>query len=101
MLKRVIELEVYTCIYFWHCKIFELYIKFFYFTFFKKKLHAWILPIMQGYVQCEPCQIDEREFDFILISRRSRERAGMFYFNTKYLFKLYFKLLLILYILHI
>ena len=31
---------------------------------------------MQGYVQCEPCQIDEREFDFILISRRSRERAG-------------------------
>lgn len=48
------------------------------YIFYKKKLHAWILPIMQGYVQCEPCQIDEHDFDFILISRRSRERAGTY-----------------------
>jgi hypothetical protein len=34
---------------------------------------------MQGYVQCEQCQIDEQEFDFILISRRSRERAGVYF----------------------
>ncbi|RIA88134.1 SacI homology domain-containing protein [Glomus cerebriforme] len=47
--------------------------------FIELELHAWILPIMQGYVQCEPCQIDEQEFDFILISRRSRERAGLRY----------------------
>ena len=39
---------------------------------------------MQGYVQSELCQIDEQEFDFILISRRSRERAGMFTLNTQY-----------------
>ncbi|CAG8565007.1 21596_t:CDS:10 [Rhizophagus irregularis] len=47
--------------------------------FIELELHAWILPIMQGYVQCEPCQIDEHDFDFILISRRSRERAGLRY----------------------
>ncbi|GBC06667.1 hypothetical protein RclHR1_00070034 [Rhizophagus clarus] len=47
--------------------------------FIELELHAWILPIMQGYVQCELCQIDEQEFDFILVSRRSRERAGLRY----------------------
>lgn len=56
------------------------------YIFYKKKLHAWILPIMQGYVQCEPCQIDEHDFDFILISRRSRERAGTYTLNTQYFF---------------
>ena len=31
---------------------------------------------MQGTMQIEPCEIEGRQFDFILISRRSRERAG-------------------------
>ncbi|CAG8465940.1 11156_t:CDS:10 [Funneliformis mosseae] len=47
--------------------------------FIELELDGWILPIMQGYVQIEKCQIDERSFDFILISRRSRERAGLRY----------------------
>lgn len=34
---------------------------------------------MQGTLQIEPCQIDGYGFDFVLISRRSRERAGMRY----------------------
>lgn len=34
---------------------------------------------MQGTLQIEPCQIDGYDFDFVLISRRSRERAGMRY----------------------
>ncbi|CAG8478538.1 5695_t:CDS:10 [Ambispora leptoticha] len=45
----------------------------------KQELHSWILPIMQGYVQIERCEIDNQSFDFILISRRSRERAGLRY----------------------
>ncbi|CAI2170688.1 3458_t:CDS:10 [Funneliformis geosporum] len=47
--------------------------------FIELELDGWILPIMQGYVQIEICQIDERTFDFTLISRRSRERAGLRY----------------------
>jgi hypothetical protein len=34
---------------------------------------------MQGTIQIEPCHIEGYAFDFILISRRSRERAGMRY----------------------
>ncbi|KAG9287679.1 hypothetical protein G9A89_000091 [Geosiphon pyriformis] len=44
-----------------------------------QKLDAWILPIMQGYVQIETCKIEGKTFDFILVSRRSRERAGLRY----------------------
>lgn len=36
----------------------------------------WIVPVMQGTLQIEPCSIEGYEFDFVLISRRSRERAG-------------------------
>ncbi|CAG8630005.1 15229_t:CDS:10, partial [Acaulospora morrowiae] len=43
------------------------------------ELHEWILPIMQGFVQTESCVIEDREFDFTLISRRSRDRAGLRY----------------------
>jgi hypothetical protein len=32
---------------------------------------------MQGYVQIELCEIEDLSFYLILISRRSRERAGM------------------------
>ncbi|CAH1757442.1 11890_t:CDS:10 [Entrophospora sp. SA101] len=45
----------------------------------KNEFHSWILPIMQGFVQAEMCEIEGREFDFILISRRSRDRAGLRY----------------------
>ncbi|CAG8534004.1 11306_t:CDS:10, partial [Scutellospora calospora] len=48
-------------------------------SFIELELHAWILPIMQGYVQSEHCEIEDRVFDFIIISRRSRERAGLRY----------------------
>ncbi|CAG8529351.1 9614_t:CDS:10, partial [Gigaspora rosea] len=48
-------------------------------SFIELELHAWILPIMQGYVQSEHCEIEDRVFDFIIISRRSRERPGLRY----------------------
>ncbi|KAI9022962.1 SacI homology domain-containing protein [Phycomyces nitens] len=44
-----------------------------------QELNEWVLPIMQGAMQLEPCEINEYPFDFVLISRRSRERAGMRY----------------------
>ncbi|CAG8671350.1 3024_t:CDS:10, partial [Racocetra persica] len=47
--------------------------------FIELELHAWILPVMQGYVQSEHCEIEDRVFDFIIISRRSRERPGLRY----------------------
>jgi hypothetical protein len=34
---------------------------------------------MQGTCQIEPSQMEDYGFDFVLISRRSRERAGMRY----------------------
>lgn len=36
------------------------------------------MPIMQGTMQIEECEIEGYQFDFVLISRRSRERAGWF-----------------------
>src|SRR5688572_23187304 len=66
------------------CRILRCMLIFFFFK--HKKLDAWILPIMQGYVQSEICQIDNRTFDFILISRRSRERAGKHYLNCNNFF---------------
>ncbi|KAI8808339.1 SacI homology domain-containing protein [Cladochytrium replicatum] len=47
--------------------------------FLEKKLYSWVLPIIQGYVSVTTSQIDDIPFDFILISRRSRERAGLRY----------------------
>ncbi|CEP16863.1 hypothetical protein [Parasitella parasitica] len=47
--------------------------------FVTQKLDEWVVPVMQGTLQIEPCQIDGYDFDFVLISRRSRERAGMRY----------------------
>ncbi|KAI7876524.1 hypothetical protein K492DRAFT_198421 [Lichtheimia hyalospora FSU 10163] len=42
-------------------------------------LDEWIMPITQGTMQIEECEIEGYQFDFVLISRRSRERAGMRY----------------------
>ncbi|KAI9353947.1 SacI homology domain-containing protein [Pilaira anomala] len=47
--------------------------------FVTHKMDDWIIPVMQGTLQIEPCSIEGYEFDFVLISRRSRERAGMRY----------------------
>ncbi|KAI9486898.1 MAG: SacI homology domain-containing protein [Benjaminiella poitrasii] len=47
--------------------------------FITQELDEWIVPIMQGTLQIEPCQIEGYHFDFILLSRRSKERAGMRY----------------------
>ncbi|KAI8148334.1 SacI homology domain-containing protein [Fennellomyces sp. T-0311] len=44
-----------------------------------RNLDDWIIPVMQGTLQIEPCEVEGYHFDFILISRRSRERAGMRY----------------------
>lgn len=34
---------------------------------------------MQGFVEVQQCEVEGYNFDFILISRRSRERAGLRY----------------------
>ena len=39
-------------------------------------MDQWVVPVMQGTLQIEPCHIEGYVFDFVLISRRSRERAG-------------------------
>ncbi|KAG9067539.1 hypothetical protein KI688_012323 [Linnemannia hyalina] len=43
------------------------------------KADGYILPVMQGYVEIEPCIIEEQSFEFTLISRRSRDRSGLRY----------------------
>jgi hypothetical protein len=53
------------------------------------QLHSYVLPIMQGYCQIssfpiarEPVAFEEGEYalvDYIVISRRSRDRAGLRY----------------------
>ncbi|KAL1930212.1 hypothetical protein VTP01DRAFT_1366 [Rhizomucor pusillus] len=47
--------------------------------FKSRNLDEWIIPVLQGTVQIEPCEIEGYQFEFALISRRSRERAGMRY----------------------
>ncbi|KAF9971428.1 hypothetical protein BGZ73_005641, partial [Actinomortierella ambigua] len=39
----------------------------------------FILPIMQGFVEIEQCEIEGQAFEFVVISRRSRERSGLRY----------------------
>ncbi|KAF9333845.1 hypothetical protein BG006_003049 [Podila minutissima] len=41
--------------------------------------NGYIMPVMQGYVETEPCEIEEQAFEFTLISRRSKERSGLRY----------------------
>ncbi|XP_037943362.1 phosphatidylinositide phosphatase SAC2-like [Teleopsis dalmanni] len=40
---------------------------------------TWVLPIIQGFVQVEPCVIGNECFTLALVSRRSRHRAGTRY----------------------
>ncbi|KFH65827.1 hypothetical protein MVEG_07930 [Podila verticillata NRRL 6337] len=47
--------------------------------FLEIEANGYILPIMQGYVETEPCEIEEQAFEFTLISRRSKERSGLRY----------------------
>ncbi|XP_039948693.1 phosphatidylinositide phosphatase SAC2 isoform X1 [Bactrocera tryoni] len=45
----------------------------------KFKDNTWILPVIQGFVQVEPCVIGNECFTLALVSRRSRYRAGTRY----------------------
>ncbi|KAG0033853.1 hypothetical protein BGZ82_005965 [Podila clonocystis] len=47
--------------------------------FLEIEANGYILPVMQGYVETEPCEIEEQAFEFTLISRRSKERSGLRY----------------------
>ena len=47
--------------------------------FTSQNLEKWVCPIMQGFVEIEKTQIQGFNFDFVLLSRRSRERAGLRY----------------------
>lgn len=39
----------------------------------------WKIPVVQGFVRVETCSIEDNEFQFILLSRRSCLRAGLRY----------------------
>lgn len=45
----------------------------------RKKDKSWVLPVIQGFVQVEPCVIGNECFTLALVSRRSRHRAGTRY----------------------
>jgi hypothetical protein len=47
--------------------------------FLNGQVESFCLAIMQGFVHIEPWQIEEHEFDFVLISRRSCLRSGKFH----------------------
>ncbi|KIY65285.1 hypothetical protein CYLTODRAFT_357070 [Cylindrobasidium torrendii FP15055 ss-10] len=42
-------------------------------------VHAYVLPIMQGYCQIASFTFEEEKIDYAIISRRSRDRAGLRY----------------------
>jgi phosphatidylinositol 4-phosphatase len=42
-------------------------------------LHAFICPVMQGWVQSSKLNVDGIPVDFVVISRRSKDRAGLRY----------------------
>ncbi|KAG0001909.1 hypothetical protein BGZ65_003090, partial [Modicella reniformis] len=44
-------------------------------------LSNFILPVVNGFVEIKPAEINKRPFTFALISRRSRHRAGTRYFS--------------------
>ncbi|KAI8336915.1 SacI homology domain-containing protein [Blakeslea trispora] len=47
--------------------------------FLDQKMDKWVVPVMQGTLQIEPCHIEGYVFDFVLISRRSMryQRRGI------------------------
>ncbi|KAG5458878.1 MAG: SacI homology domain-containing protein, partial [Olpidium bornovanus] len=45
----------------------------------KVQLHSWALPVMQGHIAVDACEFDGRILNFAIISRRSKERAGLRY----------------------
>lgn len=44
-----------------------------------RQLHPYVLPIMQGYCQISSFVVESETVDYIVISRRSRDRAGLRY----------------------
>jgi hypothetical protein len=57
--------------FFWNEKLMD--------EFIKLNLSEWILPIMRGIIQVFMVIMQQRTFDYILISRRSKFRAGTRY----------------------
>ncbi|KAG0181486.1 hypothetical protein DFQ29_008155 [Apophysomyces sp. BC1021] len=51
--------------------------------FISQNLDEWVLLVAQGAAQVERCEIEGYGFDFVLLSRRSRERAGMLIRHVK------------------
>jgi len=47
--------------------------------FIEQKAEEWIIPVIQGHVSVLEHHIGKEVFDLILISRRSRLRAGLRY----------------------
>eukprot|EP01094_Clydonella_sp_ATCC50884_P002818 TRINITY_DN12164_c0_g1_i2.p1 TRINITY_DN12164_c0_g1~~TRINITY_DN12164_c0_g1_i2.p1 ORF type:complete len:545 (+),score=179.84 TRINITY_DN12164_c0_g1_i2:310-1944(+) len=45
----------------------------------KLQLHPWVLPVMRGYVHVSMFIVEGLSFDFCLLSRRSKYRAGTRY----------------------
>lgn len=48
-------------------------------SFSRKGLYEWVLPLMRGFVQISTIRRISRDYDIVLISRRSRHRAGTRY----------------------
>ncbi|KAI9139520.1 SacI homology domain-containing protein [Paraphysoderma sedebokerense] len=46
---------------------------------FSSMASKWVVPVIQGFVQSEVCTVEDFTFELILISRRSRNRAGLRY----------------------
>eukprot|EP00741_Cyanophora_paradoxa_P004975 tig00000842_g4823.t1 len=47
--------------------------------FIRLELDSWVLPVMMGFVEIEPCTVNKRDFTIVLISRRSIHRCGVRY----------------------
>jgi hypothetical protein len=48
--------------------------------FINAQLHAWILPVMMGFVEIHESEINGNPFSFVLIARRHTKRVGTRYF---------------------
>jgi len=46
------------------------------------KLDEWILPVMDGFIHVQVCEVGGQLFDYILISRRSCFRTGTIYLHA-------------------
>ena len=47
------------------------------YCFYRVQLDEWILPVMDGFIHVEVCEVGGLIFDYILMSRRSCFRTGI------------------------